>query len=426
MEENMKNTTKIITIIILTIIAIGLIVALFITQYNKQNKNTQTDSTIFAKNIIDPDRIVYRNGKGEYYQFDKGMQSYNQIKESIQKAIKNYNESGNTVSENEIDSIHEKSFIEFDYETVSKNYIIPLEENENANMIKLGNTGGMIVSSNLKNLKEMIMIADEQTQNAQSYNFEYRELLSRNTITSMEYKYLQRFKQINYKIYQTKIQDIETYELYKGMCNLAFDEEINEEIFQNNDLILTVSLVPKITVKVNIGNIQYTYEKMNDVDYQYTAHLLIVSKIVNTDCIYNTDLTEIEAQVDRDQFEETFDAQVDKLNTQIFVKDFDSFYQEYQNALGEIAKGRAEEIAEVGFEEAKRVVGEYDKNTQQCREIEVHPNNFFTRKYTQRDQTASYTVQVYAISRQDEMGNGVQIYVDKKLGKIVGASAFGD
>lgn len=422
----MKKRTKILIICILTIIAIGLIVALFATQYYAPKVSTETSESIFTDNIINPDRIVYRNQSGQYYQFAKDTEAYNQIIEKIKQSLNHYSESGNTLTEEDIDSIHEKSFIEFDYETASKNYIIPLEENEDANMIKLGNTGGIVVSNQLKNLEELTTLANEQSQNATPYEFEYRELLSRNTITSMEYRYLQQFKQINYKIYQVKIQDMENYDLYKEMCNLAFDEEITNDIFENNDLILTVSLVPKITVKVNIGNIQYTYENMNDVDYQYTAHLLIVSKIVNTDCIYNTDLTEIEAEVDRGNFETEFDEQVDNLNTQIFVKDFDSFYQEYQSATGEITQERAEEIAEIGFEEAERIVGDYDKETQECIELEITPNNFFTRKYNEGDKTASYTVEGYAISRQDEMGNGVQIYVDKRLGKIVGASAFGD
>ena len=422
----MKKRTKIMIICILTIMVIGLIVALFVTQYYVPKVSTETSEIIFTNNIINPDRIVYRNQNGQYYQFAKDTETYNQIIENIKKSLSNYSESGNTLTEEEIDTVHEKSFIEFDYETVSKNYIIPLEENEKANMIKLGNTGGIVVSNQLRNLEELNALVEEQSQNAIPYEFEYQELLSRNTIASMEYRYLQQFKQINYKIYQVKIQDMESYELYKEMCNLAFDEEITNDIFENNDLILTISLVPKITVKVNIGNIQYTYENMNDVDYQYTAHLLIVSKIVNTDCIYNTDLTEIEAEVDRENFETEYDKKVDNLNTQIFVKDFDSFYQEYQNGTGEISQERAEEIVEVGFEEAERVVGNYDKETQECTEIEVRPNNFFTRKYSEGDKMEQYTVQVYAFSRQDDMGNGVQIYVDKRLGKIVGARAFGD
>lgn len=422
----MKTKTKIIIIILLSLIAIGLITALFVIQWIVPNYQEENTTNIFAKNIIAPDRIVYRNKNGQYFQFAKDTEKYNQIKASIENAVMNYNESGNTLSEEEIDTIHEKSFIEFDYETASKNYLIPLEENDEANMIKLGNTGGIIVSSNLRNLENIITVVEEQSKNETAYELQYKEMLSRNTINSMEYRYLQQFKEINYKIHQVKIQDMESYELYKQMCNLAFDEEINEEIFRNNDLILTVSLVPKITVKVNIGNIQYTYENMSDVDYQYTAHVLIVSKIVNTDCIYNTDLTEINNKIEMENFETEFDEQVDNLDTQIFVKDFDSFYQEYQNATGEISQEQAEEIAEIGFEEAKRVVGEYDKETQECREIEVTPNNFFTRKYREGDKTEPYTVQGYVFSRQDEMGNGVQVYVDKKLGKIVGASAFGD
>ena len=248
----MKKRTKVIVICILTIIAIGLIVALFVSQYYAPKVSLETSETIFTENIIDPDRIVYRNQNGQYYQFAKDTEAYNQIIENVKKSLRNYSESGNTLTEEEIDTIHKKCFIEFDYETASKNYIIPLEENENANMIKLGNTGGIVVSNQLKNLEELTTLVDEQSKNATPYEFEYKEQLSRNTITSMEYRYLQQFKQINYKIYQAKIQDMESYELYKEMCNLAFDTEITEDIFQYNDLIVTVSLVTKITVKVNI------------------------------------------------------------------------------------------------------------------------------------------------------------------------------
>ena len=422
----MKKTTKIMIIILLTVIAVGLIVSLFIMQYNKQKEGAEIDETIFAKNIIDPDRIVYRNTNGQYYQFEKGTAPYNQIKENIQKSLKNYNESGNTLTQEEIDNIHEKSFIEFDYETASKNYIIPLEEIEEPKMIKLGTTGGIVVSTNVEHLEEMIKIAEEQSENEMPYTLEYKEMISRNPIQTMEYKYLQQFKEINYKIHQVKIQDMETYELYKAMCNLAFDEEINEEIFKNNDLILTVSLVPKIDVKVNIGNIQYTYDRLDNAVMQYTAHLLVVSKIVNTDCIYNTDLTEIDAKVDREEFELEYDEAVENLDTETFVTDFDSFYQEYQNATGEITQEQAEEVAEKAFKEAERVVGSYDKQTQECTETQIKPNGFFTRKYNEGEQMAQYTVEVYAFTRKDEMMCGVTVYIDKKLGKVVGAESFGD
>ncbi len=419
----MKKRTKIIVILILCLIAVCLISALFIVPYIEQNQ--EYDNT-FAENIIDPDRIVYKDEEGKYYQFEKGTEQYNELKYTIAKSVTNYNESGNTLTDEDIDKIHEKSFIEFDYETASKNYIIPLEENEGKNMIKLGTTGGMIVTTNLKNFNSIIKIAEKVSEGQPTYELKYKEMISRNKIETMEYKYLQQFKEINYKIHQVKIQNMEDYEKYKEMCNLAFDEEITEETFRDNDLILTISLVPKITVKVSIGNIKYTYEQMDDVNYQYTAHLLIVSKIVNTDCIYNTDLTEVDSQVALDELNTKYDEAVENLDTNIFVTDFDEFYQEYQASTNTITQEEAEKIAEKGFEEAERVVGNYDKTTEKCEETEVYPNNFFTRKIEERDETEPYKVQVYSFIREDEIGNGVRINVDKRLGKIVGASAFGD
>ena len=419
----MKKRTKIIVILILCLIAVCLISALFIVPYIEQNQ--EYDNT-FAENIIDPDRIVYKDEEGKYYQFEKGTEQYNELKYTIAKSVTNYNESGNTLTDEDIDKIHEKSFIEFDYETASKNYIIPLEENEGKNMIKLGATGGMVVTTNLKNFNNIKKIANKVSEGQPIYELRYQEMLSRNTLNTIEYKYLQQFKEINYKIHQVKIENIEDYEKYKEMCNLAFDEEITAETFVDNDLILTISLVPKISVKVSIGNIKYTYEQMNDVTYQYTAHLLIVSKIVNTDCIYNTDLTEVDSKVALDEFKTKYDEAVENLDTNIFVTDFDEFYQEYQASTNTITQEEAEKIAEKGFEEAERVVGNYDKTTQMCEEMEVNPNNFFTRKTDERDETAQYKVDVYSFLREDDMGNGVRIYVDKRLGKIIGASAFGD
>ena len=91
----MKKRTKILIICILTIIAIGLIVALFATQYYAPKVSTETSESIFADNIINPDRIVYRNQSEQYYQFAKDSDEYNQIIERIKQSLNNYSESGN-------------------------------------------------------------------------------------------------------------------------------------------------------------------------------------------------------------------------------------------------------------------------------------------------------------------------------------------
>lgn len=415
---------KILVISILLIIAIILIVGLFAIQFLNKSNN---DGEIFNKNIIEPDRIIYRNQDGKYYEFLKGTTEYNEIINLIATSIRAYDGNGEIVNDEAIETLHSKSFIEFDYKTASKNYIIPLEKIDNQGVIKLADTGGKVCTQKIYNLNKIKKMAKILSQDKKSYSLEYREMISRNSIQTMEYKYLQQFKQINYKIYQTKIDNMESYNLYKGMCNLAFDEEITKDIFENNDLILTLSLVPKISVKVNIGNIKYSYEKMVDVNYQYTAHLLIVSKIVNTDCIYNTDFSEIESKVQYDNMLTEYDKQVENLDSEMFVINFDEFFEEYAATTTYISEEKAKEIADKGFEEAKRVVGSYDEDSEKITTMGIYPNNFFTRKSNERDKTYQEIVEVYAFARTDDMElNGVQIYVDKKLGKIVGADSFGD
>ncbi|MGN1298442.1 MAG: hypothetical protein ACI4UE_00435 [Candidatus Scatovivens sp.] len=417
---------KLIVVISLIIVAIIMVIAVFISNISNLPSNQISKNEYYTNNIIDPDRIVYRNQEGKYFEFLKDTDEYNQIKNLIADSIEDYNSNGSIVEDSEIKELHKKSFLEFDYKTASKNYIIPLEEKEK-NIIKLANTGGNICVNRLKNLNKIKKKVNNFSEDKKEYNLEYKQMISRNTLTTIEYKYLKQFKEINYKIHQIKIENIDDYELYKQMCRLAFEEEITEEIFDNNVLILTLSLVPKIDVEVNIGNIRYTYNKLEDVNYQYTAHLLVVSKIVNTDCIYNTDLAEIESKVQYDNMVTDYDKKVEELETNIFVINFDEFFKEYENSNNEISEKEAKDIAEIGFKEAQRVAGSYDANTEEVTIKEVRPNNFFTRKMNEGDSSYDEKVEAYCFTRVDDMQlNGVTIYVDKKLGKIIGANAFGD
>lgn len=416
---------KVIVISILILIAIIIISTLFLIHLVDIDNSS---NIISNTNIINPDRIVYKTSENEYYEFQKGTNEYNEIINQVNKSIQDYNENGDILTDEEIDNIHQCEFIEYDYKTASKNYIIPFSDNYKEKMIKLADTGGRICSEKIKNVNTLQKTVKELITNKQAQKLEYKEMISRNLLNSLEYKYKQQFKEINYKIYQQKIQDIETYEKYKAMCNLAFDDDITEDLFTQNDLILTVTLVPKVTVKVNIGNIKYTYENIDNVYMQYTCHLLIVSKIVNTDCIYNKDLSTLEQQVESDNASVAYNKQVENLDTNIFVTNFDEFINQYDNMENKnITQDQAKEIAEQGFKEAERICGNYDISTQKIKEESVYPNNFFTRKTNEGDKVYNQKkITCYSISRNDDMGNGVKIYIDKKSGKIIGGEAFGD
>lgn len=414
---------KVFIVLLLIIIAIILIVALFLVPYVMNNKT----EVILGDEIILPDRIVYKNSNNQYYEFLKKSNEYNELINLVGNTLKNYTNDGDVVSQDTIDNIHNETFLEFDYETASKNYIIPFGNTLKDEMVKLSDTGGKICSTDLKNVNKIKKELDKKlTVGQKSYSLDYKEYISKNQFI-LDYKYTQQFKNINYKIYQVKIQDMKTYERYQEMCHLAFDDQITEDIFNDYDVILTASMVPKITVKVSVGNIRYTYEDVpNSYGAQYIAHLLVVSKIVNTDCIYNTDLSTVDQQASLDESRRTYDEQVDNLDENIFIKDFDSFSNEYTNSSSSITEDQAKEIANTAFDEASRIAGSYDKNSQTCKIQNVHPNNFFTRKSNETDSVLPNEVTAYCFSREDEIGNGVTVYIDNKLGKVIGGEAFGD
>ena len=242
---------KIVTIIVLILIAMSLFIGLFLKQKIELNE----EINVFEKNIIPPDRIVYKNEEGQYFEFLKDTEEYNKIKNLLEQSIKEYISNGSARNDSEIEEIKEKSFIEFDYKTASKNYLIPLQKVENTGMIKFEETGGKVCAQNIKNLNKIKKELENISENKKSYMLEYKEMISRNVLNTVEYKYLQEMKEINYKIHQVQIKDIEQYNLYKEMFNLAFDEAITDETFKDNVLILTISLEPKIDVKSSKSSI---------------------------------------------------------------------------------------------------------------------------------------------------------------------------
>lgn len=427
-----KKIIIILSLIILAVILVGIVFAIAIHNYQIINFSTDEDfnQPVVGEKIANPDRIVYRDKEENYYEFSKGTEKYNNLKALLGNSIKDYDENGENIKEEDIDDLHSKSFIEFDYEKISKNYIITLENNENRAVVKLGNTGGTVVTQDIDNLSKIKKTLDSIIIGENPKKLEYKQLYSRNYIDGIEYKYSHLFNSINSRIYQTKITTYSDYEKYKQICNIAIESEgdISEETFFNNEIILTVSSLPKIDVKVNIGNIKYNYSKIENANPQYTVHLLIVSKIVNTDCIYNTDLSEIEDQIENENYEIEYDNKVENLDTNFFATNIDEFMNEYNLASSKISEEEASKIAERGFEEAERICGAYDISTQTVTRETIKPNNFYTRKYREGDDVyTQYEVDCYVFTRVDDMQlNGVKVYVDVKTGKIVGGGAFGD
>jgi len=125
---------------------------------------------------------------------------------------------------------------------------------------------------------------------------------------------------------------------------------------------------------------------------------------------------------------QSFDLAVDNLDTKYFVTDFENYKS------GEKSKNLTNEqiieIAQIGFEEsAKRIAGEgaFNKETEKIELKEIIPNNYFTRKYRESDDIyQELKMEAYVVTRENEIGCGIEIYIDPTTALIVGGSAYGD
>lgn len=283
-ETSSKRSFNILLIIIIAILAIFSFI-----QVSKNNELTSEDlsEVIVGTTIAGPDRIVYKNEKGNYYEFLNGSEEYSSLKGLLQKSITSYTNSGMYLTDDEIDKIHENaSFLEFDYKTISKNYIIQLSSNENQAVIRLADKGGRVCSTEISNISKIKSLLNDLTKEQKSFKLDYEEYISSNTLESLEST--DNLKKIGENIYQVKIDNLEDYENFSNLYNIKIDKKINEMTFETSEVILTLSTDYDISVKINVGSIKYTYNAQNVDNSKFTAQILIVSKIVNTDCIYNT------------------------------------------------------------------------------------------------------------------------------------------
>jgi len=112
--------------------------------------------------------------------------------------------------------------------------------------------------------------------------------------------------------------------------------------------------------------------------------------------------------------------------TDVFVTDLDQYNPASNDVV--ISKSEAQRIAQYGFEESKkRIAGEGADNvdSETVTLEEVYANNYFTAKYNESHKNYMKRM-CYIVRRENEMGNGIKIYVDATTGLIVGGAAFGD
>lgn len=119
---------------------------------------------------------------------------------------------------------------------------------------------------------------------------------------------------------------------------------------------------------------------------------------------------------------------VKNLDKNIFLTDFESYKPENNDI--KISESKAKEIAQKGFEESKkRIAGEGadNKSSETVKIEQTNANNYFTRLSDQSDEIyKEISRKCYVIQRENDIGNGISIYVDVSTGLIIGGQAYGD
>ena len=119
---------------------------------------------------------------------------------------------------------------------------------------------------------------------------------------------------------------------------------------------------------------------------------------------------------------------VKNLDKNIFLTDFENYKPENNDV--KISESKAKEMAQNGFEESKKRIagdGADDKDSETVKIEQINANNYFTRLSDQSDKIyKEISRKCYIIQRENDMGNGISIYVDVTTGLIIGGEAFGD
>lgn len=268
-------------ICIILLLVIG--VSIFLI-YEMEKEQEQLENQNLGQNTMIPlpDRIVYKDTNNKYKIIDLNDDELTKIYSEIYNRINNIIE-GKTVSENEIDRMQEQgSFIEFDYNTKSKNFVFMLEE-DGIGIIKRTADAGQVIKTSLENVKGLINKMNKLTKEMREYDFDKSQIYNSST-KLIQFPDNLEFIVKRDGIYQKIIQaNNENYKNVLEQLDFKVEGNIPDVDFTKQNVVITISRYPIKDIKQNIGNIKY---KFSSIEPNYSVNLLIVSKIVNTNCIY--------------------------------------------------------------------------------------------------------------------------------------------
>lgn len=234
-----------------------------------------------------PDRIVYKvKNEDKYYVYTSGEQDFTDLANQLVKCIDGVGEGARLTQEDMKKIEKEESYIELDYNTISKNYIIAYQK-ENYNVIKRTDEGGIVVRNNMRQKDKLEKILAEQIKDKREcYQMldtkEYRVL---EPIFYQVPSWSNELKKYEQGIYSVRLGSKQAWQRFKENNNIDMSQDIPEEQFEKTNVIATITKYQIDKIDTRIGGMTLYFKGIENRDIYY-VNLYCISKAVNINCVY--------------------------------------------------------------------------------------------------------------------------------------------
>ncbi len=294
-KKNMERRIKMIklskqfkeykTLIGVTTLVLTLCIGILIFTQIKPKQEEETFNTI--KYFETPDRIVYKiKGEDKYYVYTSAKNDYDVLLNQLIKCVDGVGE-GAKLSQEDMKKIEEEeNYIELDYDTISKNYVISYQK-ENYNVIKRTDEGGIVVKNNIKQRETLEkLLAEQIREKKECYemldNKEYRLL---EPISYEVPSWSNELKKYEQGIYSVRLGTKDAWERFKENNHIVMSQDIPEEQFEKTNVMATITRYQIDKIETRIGGATLYFKGAEQKD-KYYVNLYCISKAVNINCIY--------------------------------------------------------------------------------------------------------------------------------------------
>ena len=278
------------TLIIVAILVVTVCVGVsIIIQMDAKQENESFNS---VKYFETPDRIVYKTkGEDNYYVFTSAKVDYDQLLSQLIKCIDGVGE-GAKLSKEDMEKIEqEENYLELDYDTISKNYVIAYQK-ENYNVIKRTNEGGVVVKNTIQQKEPLEKLLKEQIRGKEVYSMsDNKEYKIEEPIIYQVPSWSNELKKYEQGVYSVRLGTKEAYRKFLENNQLTMAQDIPVEQFEKTNVIATITKYSIEKIETRIGGVTLYFTGVENTE-KYYINFYCLSKAINSNCIYR-DYTQV-------------------------------------------------------------------------------------------------------------------------------------